>query len=65
MYPIVRVAEGVARDVPLRLRRPTLEPVADIDDPAVQRLLEPAALTLADGKHGPGCCSCWPPVSGG
>jgi len=52
VYPIVRVAEGVAPGMyHYDSAAHTLEPVADIDDPAVQRLLEPAALTLADGKQ--------------
>ncbi|MFT3898743.1 MAG: SagB family peptide dehydrogenase [Gordonia sp. (in: high G+C Gram-positive bacteria)] len=54
IYPIVRVADGIAPGMyHYDSTAHTLEPVADLDDPAVARLLAPAALTLADGKQPP------------
>lgn len=51
VYPIVRHADGIPAGMyHYDSAAHTLEPVAGIGDDAVQRLIAPAALTLADGR---------------
>ncbi|GAA2382578.1 SagB family peptide dehydrogenase [Gordonia cholesterolivorans] len=51
IYPVIRTVDGVAPAMyHYDSYRHALRRVADIDDPAVNRLLSPAALTLADGE---------------
>ena len=51
VYPVIRNVVGVEPGMyHYDSVEHTLRPVAPIDDPAVQRLLSPASLTLADGE---------------